>query len=157
MFALVPVIYLIKHWWWNKYFNSGLFFQKYCTLRSWSWVHIHKDFGNATGVWVCDWVSTPQEYGALLLTQRALCVRTLPLNQHVYQSLVAALFGLLCFCLFDFLSGSSLCSWPEWWPWTRKEWVTEAQWGMDRKTNTLYCETGLGWLGNCSTERADVF
>lgn len=27
---------------------------------------------------VCDWVSTPQEYGAPPLSQRALCVRTFP-------------------------------------------------------------------------------
>lgn len=58
-------------------------------------------------VGVCDWVNTPQEYGALVGSQRALCVSTPRLNHRFYQSPAAAPLGLLSFCLFHFLSGSS--------------------------------------------------
>lgn len=85
-----------------------------------------KDFNECVCVWLWEWMSTPQEYGGLPLSQRALCVGTLPLNQHVYPSLVEPLFSLLSFCLFHFLSGSSRCSWPEGRPKTRNYGVKEA-------------------------------
>lgn len=108
-----------------------------------------KGFNECVCVWLWDWMSTPQEYGALPLSQSALCVGTLPLNQHAYPSLVEALFGLLSFCLFHFLSGSSLCSWPEGRPKTPKR-LGERGSAREEQIHVWYSGYALGLTWHAS-------